>query len=480
VADNGSWFGFRIASNTTAHKWFYSSESALSAYRPILEVTWSDKPDPPEDLRPDGNRSVSIAKPVLRFDYTDVSGDTDLASVNVQINATDVWTSPSFDSGEVASSEPSLDLAATAYAGLSAGSSVYWRVRVKDGAGLWSNWSNSARFQRTNKGTFTVNNPSSGTPTVPEPTPPLDWTLSGVTQKAYMVVIYKSGDPTNWLWTTGKVTGTTSVVTPPSGIIKNQLVTYTLLVRVWDTVDREGTPGDKAYYEITRDFTYSYDATVNPVTSLNGTADPDYPFMVLTWNRSTQPDEWAIVRDDEIIEDSIIGADLFVSGTSYTYKDKWVPGRQNHVWKVMAIVNHKQSSANPTFTGKVDPTAPWLTRRDGSDAVIFLNPSHDESLESLQAVLETMGNRPGILVTQAIRGYMGHMEGVFADNIVTGLTARTMRNRFRAIRNDPGVPLTLYLVDETVKIVAYNMTVKPMAHPSGVFYYAAFDFMETN
>ena len=72
-----------------------------------------------------------------------------MQSIQVQTNATDVWTAPTFDSGTVASSTPELDLNTTSYAALTDGQVIYWRVRVQDMAGLWSLWSDPSRSNGT-------------------------------------------------------------------------------------------------------------------------------------------------------------------------------------------------------------------------------------------------------------------------------------------------------------------------------------------
>lgn len=194
VANGGVWGGFKIISTTDDYLSFYSSQSTL---KPVLIVEWSDKPNPPTALSPSGNRATSLAKPILRFDFTDVSGDTSLQSVQVQINATNVWTSPTFDSGTVTATEPQLDLSTTAYAGLAAAASTYWRVRVQDGAGLWSDWSLGAQFQRQTKGTLVLDNPASS---------------NRVTNPSFEV------DVSNWALYVGVAAPTRVTTTPYAGL----------------------------------------------------------------------------------------------------------------------------------------------------------------------------------------------------------------------------------------------------------------------
>jgi hypothetical protein len=112
AANGGFWGGYRIIPTTFEDNvlWMYSEIWPDASLRPRLEVTWSDAPSIPVGMSPSGGRAVSVAKPIVRATFKDVSGNTTLAAVQVQANATDVWTAPSFDSGAALSSVPELDL----------------------------------------------------------------------------------------------------------------------------------------------------------------------------------------------------------------------------------------------------------------------------------------------------------------------------------------------------------------------------------
>ena len=214
---------------------------------------------------------------MVRFDYTDVSGSTTLDAVQVQVDAADSWTSPDWDSGEVTATVPELDLAAAGWSGLADGESTWWRVRVKDAAGLWSDWSDGAQFSRATKGALTLTNPPDLDPSlsyVEDTTPPITWAYTG-TQTAWMVVLFEDGQPwQRWLWTSGKVAGTETTVTPPPGVIKRTDRTYWVKVMVWDDALREYTPGDPVYQPIYRAFTYDLVAGVTPASSISAARTP--------------------------------------------------------------------------------------------------------------------------------------------------------------------------------------------------------------
>lgn len=164
VASGSPWYGLRLVSDSAASNWLYSSQAASVISRPEVIIEWSVPPKAPTNLKPGGGRAVSIAKPVLQW-QKDASEAEELVSYQVQINGTDVWTAPAYDSGEVALSDAMHDLGPTAYAGISVGATAFWRVRHKNVSGIWSPWSNAATgvaesFTRQSKGALSITNPA--------------------------------------------------------------------------------------------------------------------------------------------------------------------------------------------------------------------------------------------------------------------------------------------------------------------------------
>jgi hypothetical protein len=89
-------------------------------------------------------------------------------------------------------------------------------------------------------------------------------------------------------------------------------------------------------------------------------------------------------------------------------------------------------------------------------------------------------NAAPVLLTQFLGGFQGHMEGLLVDNIVSGVTARSMRNTFKKWKRSPGDSYILYNIDEAMLIVPYNMSYKPIAKTEGVMYEVSFDFFEAD
>lgn len=245
------WFGLELTVNGSEEIVFYGAQSIQ--YRPRIKKEVSRPPEAPFNLRPTSGLHVSELKPYFAWDFRDLDGEDTLSMIQFQLDTTDDFETPSYDSGEVASTTSFFDsnsppTGSAAFANLTSTNSYYWRARHADSHGVWSEWSDPQLFTVTTKGTFTAD----PTPTVPTPT--ISWSLS-VTQQAYYVLIerYEGGA---WVthWEQPWTTGTTSEVTLPATHVLQEGVSYRRTVRVTDTTDRASTPGDPAYYESVEEF----------------------------------------------------------------------------------------------------------------------------------------------------------------------------------------------------------------------------------
>jgi hypothetical protein len=487
VSSGAAWYGFRIDLNGAARKWIHSSASSTTGKRPQLEIEWSDAPSAPSDLSPDDLGVVSVAKPTLKFDFTDVSGDKTMSAYRIQIDPAANWAAPAYDTGTVLSDSSIANLATqtVTYPGLSAGATTYWRVQVRDAAGLWSDWSGTASFRRVNKGTFTVTNPSAGTPIVEDATPPIIWTLTGVTQASYLVKIIDP-ETAEELWSSGPVTSSVNTVTIPEGVIKTLGKTYQLQVRVTDTEDRVATVDDPNFYTIEpRDFTYAASAGVAAVSSVSvsatTTGGPGFNVTAVT---ASAPDSFTLIRDGEVVRSDIRPADVLVGGTTDTYRipDLKVPGRQEHTWEVRRVVNSKESSVNPSVTATLKNVLPWLTERDGSNAVALLNPVVDPGLSEESDVLYPMG-APPVLITQSQWGFVGSASGVFSDSYApaAGVTARDQLTRFKRMRRKVGQTFYFSWDDHAIECYIYECRYRTLSNPDGSNdYEVSFSFVQVD
>lgn len=464
VSAGDPWYGFEISSSVlTPGLYFYGPTYSDPTLVPRLEIVYSDSPDQPRTLSPAGGRAISSAKPTLRCDYVDISGSTQIAGMQVQTSATNSFTSPAFDSGDVAVSTPELDLSLTAFTALTDGQSVWWRVRVKDGAGLWSDWSDGANFVRDIKGTLTLTNPSSGSPFVSEATPPITWTFTGETQESYQILIYQIGTAGAWIYDSGRITSTVTTHTLPEGVLTSPDDAYYLELRVWDTKDREGVAGDEAYVWTTRNFTFNLSATVATVTALTSTWQSPYPKVSVSWTRSTAPDSYTILRDREVIATDLDPGALLVSGTSYTFVDLSASPQSPHTYEVIAVVNGVSSASNPTTTITFTSQGVWLADIDRVDEVLITGKTDRNFVwgESSEA-LEVVGSTQVVLVTQSLRGAEGQITGQLHSGLV-GLTttAQQWRDRLLRLKAKAGQRLWLTVGDQTMQVVMRNVSISP-------------------
>ena len=478
VSNGAAWYGFRLSTTSTAYNWIWSTQAPTSGVRPVLSISWADNPKAPTQLYPSGGRAVSLAKPTLQCNFVDVSGDTTMQAIQVQLDTPGTFTTPLFDSGTVLTSVPELDLSTTAFAGLAADQTVYWRARVQDGAGLWSNWSAPTTFVRKTRGTLTLNNPAvSPNNFVSEATPPIDWTFTGRTQKAYQVVITDGVDLNKWLWTSGKVTGTTTVITLPANVLRYNNQSYQVIVYIWDDIDRENTPGDPIPTSVSRVFTYQYDATVTPVTSLAAAPHAYYPRVQLTWSRATQPDRWNVYRNNKLIGTGL-GADYFVSGTSYSFWDYLPEPRTQQTYTVVAVVNNKGSSPNPTVSTTPNNKTTTLSSKDGVNVILIWNADTDMDLQETSGVYTPAGNGAPVLITQSERGYAGTVKGRLAG--FGTITSQQFRDAFKQLMKFNGQTLLLTVANDAFECIIYNATYKPVVKNEEVVYDISFNFFQTD
>lgn len=485
VSNGSPWYGVQISSNASSGEKIFSAQ-AVESLRPVLEIAWSDAPQAPSELRPSNGLAVSVQYPTFQCDFTDVNGDTDLAAIQVQTSTVSNFASTEWDSGAISVTTPELITDATlpgyitlpAWSGVSAGATKYWRVRVQDAAGNWSAYSSIESFVRTAKSVFSLDNPASGTPFVWENTPPIIWSkTSGTpTQTKWQVIILDSDG--TWAHTSGKISGSDLSYTLPKNIIK-QSTTYTVVLRIWDNVARMGIANDPTYVEISRAFTLNSDATTNPVTSLAGSDAYPYPWTVLTWSRATAPDMFDIYRDGEPI-DAVTAVEVSTGGTSYSWTDITSPPYVTNQYEVRAVANNKGSASNPTVNVTPRSVAPCLSLIDATMPCFFLNPETDVDMGAVEEVVDFIGDAPPILVTQTRRGFEGTMSGIFADNVVTGLTAKQMRNNFKKLKKSPGKTLRLTFLNEHIRCFIYDAKYVPIMDNDGISYQASFSFVQVD
>lgn len=461
--------GLRLTSNHASVLKFYSPEA--EKLRPRLVVVWSVPPEKPDTLIPSG--FVSKAKPVVSCDYTDHNGVTEVTSMQVQVDPDNDFTVAAYDTGEQAVSVPEIDLntVAPAYGGVANGATTWWRCRVKGTDGIWSPWADSVSFTRSDKPALTITSPAAApNNTVSEFTPPITWTFPGQTH--YQVLLARAVDGVV-VYNSGIKPSASGSHTIPAGNLVDG-VTFRVIVRCWDDVDREDNTADPTYVEATRDFTVAYSAAVTAPVSLEVTQPrldgQPAPWADIVVVRATQPDTWTVVRDGAaIVTDSETGDFFTVDPDGITYRGRDVTGRLEvpHTYKVRAEVNGALSSGGPTGEITLQSEGVWLIDpKVGGKAVII---GDRDIIDSDQAEEGTtyrpLGGGNVVRVVHGINGLSGAVQGGmirdrFDDDAYTWAAMEETLNEFKA---RPADTFRLVWADLNIPVVIGDIKVDP--HP---------------
>jgi hypothetical protein len=451
-------YGLRFYAGSTAARLVHAVQSTSPTLRPRLVYTAFRKPTVPAITAPTNGQQVAIARPKLT--WTPSTDPLRLqASYQVQMNATDSWGAPTYDSTEVASTAGehlvTFDIANLA--------TWFWRVRVKNGGGQWSDWSEGQEFGRTNKPTFNITQPTGGTWT--DSTPPVEWSaLSAGTQKQYRVQHIVGGTVRI---DSGILAGTDTDWASIDAIPGFNGGAVTTRVEVWDTVDRAATPGDGPSIVDSETWTYTPGATV-AATSITVTQHATLPVPQLDWVRATDPDRWDIQRsiDGGDFESVGIfdGPDLNTTGTNYQYVDLTAPPHHLLEYRAVAGVNGIDSSSNPTDTITIDATHIWLL--DPEDDTVWCALADRESsglayTEDSEVAFIKGADRAQVTF-DAFRGFSGGVAGgVYgtATSQYLGRTAQEMRDAIIVhVKSYPTRILRLIQSDYNIPVIVLGAT----------------------
>lgn len=455
VSDGAAWYGLRIYTDGAATMHFFNQKSA--EFGPRLFVEYSTAPNTPTGLSPSGGRAVSVGDPVLSWVFS-APDASPMVSFQVQgkLGSPDFFT-PDFDTGEVLSSIPQWQVAPGT---VSPGQAWFWRVRVKNDSGDWSEWSDPAEFTRTNKGVLSITSPAGNPGVVADPTPPVGWSFSG-NQTRYRVIVTRIADSVV-MWDSGEVSGADSSVIYPDTTRTNKVrpiemdTEYGLTVRVWDDVDRIGTSGDPAYVEDSTVFTYEPGPTAGP-SDLVASSVPGDPRVTLSWTRSTTPDEWIIRRDGKQVA-RVLGPDLIDSGTSYEFVDL-TAASGDHTWTVAAIVNGVTSADNPSASASVSVEGVWLFTLDGEHALGMAGGPPRLDAQEVSTVHLPLGAANPVLITQAVFGRRGRFSGLATERL-NGASLAKLRATWEAVMDREKYPrgtvMQLAWTDTSIPVFLFN------------------------
>lgn len=490
------WNGFRVTTGDAQQRWLYAQETTLSGEGPWLQIEWSDRPDEPQNLTPNEG-VVGTNKPALSFEYIDVAGDVTLAQARIQTSTSPTFSTITWDSGVIDDvTRPVIYLSGTTYPGAPANQKVYYRIKVADGAGLWSTrWSAAAWFIYKAPPTLTITSLDPANPKFGDATPDISWSLTGGTQTAYRVTIARTANPRAILWDSGKVGSSNNTIGIPSKVLRWDDVNYRLIIRVWDSEPRVSAANSLAHSTLVYDVKLDEDLATAPVDYVRAeqviSAGGLMPFADVKWDRSISADSFEIVRQDGDDDDApkrIVGtisyADSLQRDGTHKYQDRTVPCNTRTRYIVRAVTNGKRSPGKPSAWTSLIGEGVWLTTVDpqgGTELMsLVINGVEEGSWELPEeaTVHQVRNSQSPVVIRELHRGYQGSISGtvVEEERYQPYLTLHQKRERFfwfkkrtaicRLIAGDLNIP---------VRLVNMNLHPTPDYVPQ---YGVSFDFYQ--
>jgi hypothetical protein len=413
IADGFKMNGMRLRSTAGNLIRFHSPYA--SPGRPVLNLTWSSGPRQPVDLKPGDGAVVSVDKWTQRVDYTDRRGDDPIQSIQVRIDAAQDEVTPDYDTGEVPTTKPLVDLSRTdlpggVYAGLGSGAVTQLQARVRDDSGKWSPWSDWVQIQRINKPTLSAVSPTGGG-TVEELTPPITWNVSSQTH--WQMLVYVDDRSDKPVYNSGKRKGTALSHTIPKRTLRDG-DEFRVVIRSWDgEPEREATAGDPIYSKLTLNLTVAVTAGTTAPTVLTAASEVDRPVVTLVVTRAATPDSWTLTRQEVgssfgqvAIDTDIDPEDVRLTGTTYELVDHSARPGIEYRYRARAEVNGKLSTGEPTADITLTHTAVrlWDPAVEDDWVVLGERSVNDGGGEDFGDTVYALGNPDPI---RAISGLTG-------------------------------------------------------------------------
>lgn len=456
VADGTSpWYGLRIRTDDGLVYFYGQGDPLLLSGNTLgaeLTVTFTTAPNPPSNLFPDDNSAIDGQYLTVSWGWNNTSRPGQTFS-QVQTSDTTDFTSPDFDSGYVANINRSYDLsAANGFAGVADGETVYWRVRVKNDAGVASDWSQTAQFHRNAFGTLTIDSPIGE---IHDLSPNVVWHTTGSPQTRWEVELYSHiGSVINLEWTAsgtteteveipaGLVLGPNGLELPPPYVPRHVgppiiLYDYIIRLKVWDSLSRVGN----SYLEAETTFNFSNNGGAFTIDNLAvAPVEVGSPGVKIEWTADIDDyDFFALVVDGVQVAPRMRTTDAATGeaappGMTLFRINYWhsLP-RVDHTYEIQGVVTVSEqrwhSIDNAEIIYKPQPVGVWLMptdidtvlgvafgtdlTNDGYNPVMLAGvDGPDFSIGESAAIYSPLDSRISVRIVESVRGYEGSVSGI--------------------------------------------------------------------
>ena len=280
-----------------------------------------------------------------------------------------------------------------------------------------------------------------GLPSFTDPTPPIQWSVSGDMPQARWLAAVQTLQGSRWVTvaSSGVVVSSETSWTPDVGLAAAG--TARIIVQAWDARDREATPGLATYGSVSGEFSFQPSDTIEIPRNIELDADGILPVAALRFTRSEVPDRWDIYRDGRLVTRHP-GLDFLVEGDQYEVPDLLCPAGP-HDWTVFAIVNGVACKSQ-MIRRSVDLPGTWIVDQATGDRVWVQGESkHDMTMPETTSTFTPIGSRSSVVVTVTQLGYEGTLSGVLAPQpyLPDTETPRLWRERLMVWKSTPGKPL---------------------------------------
>ena len=501
VSDGEEWYGWRITTGDKIPRSIVAREAeGISAnFRPTLTIEWSDQPDEPASLSPDGG-VVGISTPALEFEYIPIDPDATLQKVRVQFSYSPSFAAPLWDSGQRDWTEETVFPEDLGFEGVAEDRPTYWRIRVMD-AGGWSRWSDAAVFRYIPVPGLTMTAPVQEDFTgkygnsiiahgyISDATPQISWVSPG--QESYRVSVSlttSSFDIDERIWDSGRIWSTDNSIEIPKGVFTRDDVEYRIIVRAFDKHERISVANNPLTYSGARVIVQmTDDPEITAVKNIDPRQVEHSPNVWVYWERGTSADEYQIIRDGindigssrRVIVDQVAHEDLVTESGRLRYLDRGAPPRTPFAYAIYPVENGKRGKGTrgSRFETRLDGI--WLIMTGGLTLAIMGNEQGEWDLPEQTTAHQVIGAKSPTIIREAHQGYQGSLGGVLVEESIhqPGLTAQMKRDRFLAIKDDPrGVRLVVG--DLNIPVQLANLNVYPMP-TSEQQYECSFDFWQS-